>query len=160
MEPQVVFEPFNQISRARNTGARLARGKYLVFLDADTLVPQGSCEAHFSHLRHGRCVAAARSLILEDASTCAASSSPIFWNLISMRCGLAAGSFIYCLQEAFEAVGGFSEKVYASEEIWFSRRLKRWGKKRGQVFWIITRHRAVTSSRKLDHPVRNILGSS
>ena len=35
----VVFEPVNQISRARNTGARAARGRFLVFVDADTLVP-------------------------------------------------------------------------------------------------------------------------
>ncbi len=30
---RVVFEPINQISRARNSGARAADGRYLVFLD-------------------------------------------------------------------------------------------------------------------------------
>ena len=35
---KVVFEPINQISRARNTGARSARGRFLVFLDADTQI--------------------------------------------------------------------------------------------------------------------------
>ncbi len=36
---RVVHEPHNQISRARNTAARGASGKWLVFLDADTLLP-------------------------------------------------------------------------------------------------------------------------
>ena len=36
----VVFEPINQISRARNCGARAAKGKYLIFLDADTILSQ------------------------------------------------------------------------------------------------------------------------
>ena len=36
---RVVFEPINQISRARNSGAREAKGKYFFFVDADTVVP-------------------------------------------------------------------------------------------------------------------------
>ena len=35
---RVVFEPINQISKARNTGAKLAKGEYLIFIDADTQV--------------------------------------------------------------------------------------------------------------------------
>src|SRR5690348_10368111 len=32
----VAFEPINQISRARNGGARIATGDWLVFVDADS----------------------------------------------------------------------------------------------------------------------------
>ncbi|MGD2011696.1 MAG: glycosyltransferase [Desulfobacterales bacterium] len=32
----VAFEAINQISRARNTGARRARGRYLIFVDTAT----------------------------------------------------------------------------------------------------------------------------
>lgn len=35
---RVVFEPFNQISSARNAAARVAKGDWLVFIDADTQV--------------------------------------------------------------------------------------------------------------------------
>ena len=42
---EVVHEPVNQISRARNTGARCSRGRYLMFLDADTLLPPGTLRA-------------------------------------------------------------------------------------------------------------------
>src|SRR5690606_31223532 len=33
---RVVFEPINQISRARNTGARAGSGDWLLFVDADS----------------------------------------------------------------------------------------------------------------------------
>src|SRR5436190_9872402 len=33
---QVVFEPINQIGRARNTGAAAASGDWLLFIDADS----------------------------------------------------------------------------------------------------------------------------
>ena len=52
--------------------------------------------------------------------------------------------------EGFEAVGGFSQKVYASEEIWFSQHLRAWGNRRSMAFDILADFRAVTSSRKLE----------
>ena len=54
------------------------------------------------------------------------------------------------VREGFEAVGGFSEAVYASEEIWFSRQLKRWGRERGLAFEVLDVDPVVTSARKLE----------
>jgi hypothetical protein len=70
------------------------------------------------------------------------------WNALSRRFCLAAGSFLFVRREAFRAVGGFSERVYASEEIWLSRALKRWGRARGLDFVILEGHSLVTSGRK------------
>jgi len=58
--------------------------------------------------------------------------------------------FVYCLKSAFEEVGGFSKRVYAAEEYFFSRALKKWGRKRGLEFKIITDHPVVTSNRKAE----------
>jgi glycosyltransferase involved in cell wall biosynthesis len=38
----VVFEPVNQISRARNAGARVATGDWLLFIDADSTLSAAS----------------------------------------------------------------------------------------------------------------------
>jgi len=72
------------------------------------------------------------------------------WNRVSRAFGWAAGCFIYTLRQGFVAAGGFSEKVYASEEIWFSRRLRSWGRSRGLTFRIIKHPPVITSVRKLN----------
>jgi len=64
-------------------------------------------------------------------------------------CRWAAGSYVLCRRDAFVAIGGFDESFYASEEIHFSRALKRWGWRNGFRL-IILDEPAVTSSRKLD----------
>jgi hypothetical protein len=72
------------------------------------------------------------------------------WNWLSRKLLLAAGCFVYCRRDAFETVGGFSEKVYASEEIWLSLALASWGKKNSQKFLIIENPPIITSMRKLE----------
>ncbi len=61
----------------------------------------------------------------------------------------AAGSFIFCDAAAFREVGGFSEALYASEEIDLSSRLKRLARRRGKKFVILDGHPLRTSDRKL-----------
>jgi hypothetical protein len=62
---------------------------------------------------------------------------------------LAAGSFIFCRKELFDESGGFSEKLFAGEELLFSQNLKKICKKKGSSFEILREYPVVTSSRKL-----------
>jgi glycosyltransferase involved in cell wall biosynthesis len=145
---RVVFEPVNQISRARNTGARSARGRFLVFVDADTRVPAPLLREALLALASGRACGGGASVEMDGAVTGVAGRLVWLWNAVSHGRRLAAGSFVFVLREAFEAAGGFSERVYASEEIWLSRDVKRWGRARGLPFVILRDHPVVTSGRK------------
>jgi len=146
---QVVFEPINQISRARNTGARTASGKYLVFLDADTTVSSTLLNQALANLESGDCCGGGVVVNGRGPLPVAVQRTLNFWNQMSVKFQWAAGCFIYCLREAFDDVGGFSERVYASEEIWLSRRLGAWGRKYGFTFKIITDPPVLTSMRKI-----------
>jgi glycosyltransferase involved in cell wall biosynthesis len=143
-----VEAPLNQISRARNKGAREARGRFLVFVDADTAVPPATLRLALEALASGRACGGGAAVAMEGVAGGVAGRLVRLWNALSRGRRLAAGSFVFVRRDAFDAVGGFSERVYASEEIWLSRALKRWGRRRGLDFVILQAPPVVTSGRK------------
>ena len=56
---RVVFEPVNQIARARNTGAAAADGDWLIFVDADSRPGRELFAQVAAAIQSGRCLAAA-----------------------------------------------------------------------------------------------------
>jgi len=156
---RVVFEPVNQISRARNAGGRAAAGRWLVFLDADTLLPAGLLVRALENLRGG--VIAGGGALLEMDAVLAPRLQAVVtgWTWLSRTLHWAAGSFVYCTKEGFDAVGGFSLEVYAGEEVVFSRAYQRWARARGQTFRVVEEPPVVTSSRKLKwYTPRQVIG--
>ena len=67
----------------------------------------------------------------------------VFSFLYMKMLGWAAGCFVFARRAAFEAVGGFDESLYATEEIVLSRALKRQGRFR------VLREPVITSGRKM-----------
>lgn len=147
---RVVFERINQISRARNTGARHSAAPYLVFLDADTLISAKLLKAALDNLRRPDCSGGGATVAADRPLKPFYRHALKFWNRMSVRLHLAAGSFVYCRRDGFEAVGGFSQEVYVGEEIWFSLHYRRWGRSKGREFVIIDSAPVITSTRKLD----------
>jgi glycosyltransferase involved in cell wall biosynthesis len=156
---EVVFEPFNQISRARNAGSRYARGKYLIFLDADTILSKELLRMAVERLSTGKCCGGGALVGFNETIPKIIRWGVRMWNGFSETYGMAAGCFIYCTRKGFNGVGGFSEDVYASEEFRFSNKLKAWGAKRNLGFEIIKHPFIITSARKLQwfSPVELIL---
>lgn len=144
---RVVFEPHNQIARARNCGARHALGEYLFFIDADTLPSAAILAAGYRELMEGA-VAVGSAVNFDEDIHSGWKMLAALWNKISHRFDLAAGSFLLCEREAFEEVGGFPLNAYAGEEVILSRRLKKWGRSCGRSFAILRGYEITTSARK------------
>ena len=143
----VVFEPINQISRARNAGAARATGDWLVFVDADSHPSRELFLDMASAIADGRCLAGGSTVRL-DISQPAPTLIVHLWNAISRVMRWAAGSFLFCETASFREIGGFSLEWYAAEEIDLSRRLKRLARRTGRSVVILRRHPILTSGRK------------
>jgi glycosyltransferase involved in cell wall biosynthesis len=145
---RVVFEPINQIGRARNTGAAAATGNWLLFIDADSHPSPALLGAVADTIAEGRCLAGG-STVKMDQHHPLASLVVHLWNAISRAGRLLAGSFIFCEAAAFRHVGGFSQDLFAGEELELSRRLKLLARETGKRIVILHRHPLITSARKI-----------
>ncbi len=145
----VVFEPVNQIGRARDTGARAAAGDWLVFIDADSWPTAALFADIADRIAAGRHVGGGSTVELEPGTPRYARFVCGLWNLWSRLAGWAAGSCVWAEAAAFRAAGGFGTEYYAGEEVFLSRRLKAVGRRTGRRFAILSAHPLRTSSRKL-----------
>lgn len=143
----VVFEPVNQIARARNTGAARAGGDWLVFVDADSYPSRELFNELVSAILENRVLAGGATVTFETPDL-AVRLWIALWNALSRRARWAAGSFIFCEARAFREAGGFNEQLYAGEEIDLFRRLKRVARRQGRDIVILHRHPLLTSDRK------------
>ncbi len=139
---RVVAANNRQIAATRNAGARAARGDVFFFVDADTLANPAAIRAALRSLRNG--AAGGGCLFRYDDPV------PLWtravYPLAMLACRMVAvtgGCFLFCTREAFAAVGGFSEEMFAAEEMVFAQSLKRIGR------FVVPRPVVVTSARKL-----------
>ncbi len=127
---KVVFEPINQIGRARNTGAAVATGDWLLFVDADSLLNPDMVTDILKMIEGGKHVGCGSVMHMPNLP---------WWGNAAM----------VCRADAFRDVGGFNQELFAADEIDLSQLLKQWGRKHGLKFTILTRHPLVTSPRKV-----------
>jgi glycosyltransferase involved in cell wall biosynthesis len=145
---KVVFEPINQIARARNCGAAAASGDWLIFVDADSHPSPALFDNVAEQITSGKCMAGGCTVKL-DGHYPKANLLIAFWNGISRSLSFMAGSFIFCEAGAFREIGGFSKELFAGEEIDLSIRLKRFARKHRKRIVILRQHPLITSARKI-----------
>jgi glycosyltransferase involved in cell wall biosynthesis len=144
----VVFEPVNQIARARNTGAAAATGDWLIFVDADSQPSPELFADVLNAINTGNVLAGGVTVRMEGNYPIAGALVKL-WNGLSRLRKWAAGSFIFCEAGAFRAVGGFNQDLYASEEIFLFKKLKKKARADRKRIVILNKHPLLTSARKM-----------
>ena len=145
---KVVFEPINQIGRARNSGATAATGEWLLFVDADSLLNPGMVADILNMIESGQYVGCGSVMHMPDLPWWGKAAIQL-WTVFSVVFHWASGALVVCRADAFREVGGFNQELFAADEIDLSQLLIKWGRKHGLKFTILTRHPLVTSPRKV-----------
>ncbi len=137
----VVSVNHRQIAATRNSGARAARGARLFFVDADTTVNPSAVASALRYMDKG--AAGGGAVVSVEGIV------PLYIRLIACLpvilvklAGFTGGAFMFCTREAFQATGGFDERLYWAEEGAMALALKREG--RFVVLW----ERVLTSGRR------------
>ena len=144
----VVFEPVNQISRARNAGAAAATGDWLVFVDADSHPSPELFADMAQEIQAGDCLAGGSVIRWDQAHFVTAIVTSVV-NVGFRWRRILYGAFIFVQTSVFRKLGGFSCEAFAGEDMELSRRLKRLSKETGKRFVILHRHPIITSARRL-----------
>jgi glycosyltransferase involved in cell wall biosynthesis len=125
------------VGRARNAGAKVAEGEFLLFLDADTYLEPNFVSEMYRAFSDRRVVCVSgilRSLErLEPLDRLFAVSHYGFTNKlaeVSARLGFPLFPSVCCgaRKSVFDKVGGFREDIACAEDITFSREMGRVGK--------------------------------
>jgi glycosyltransferase involved in cell wall biosynthesis len=144
----VVFEPINNIGKARNAGVKAARGKYIAFCDADNQVTENLLVLIHDHLEDPK-IAGGGTWIEPANRNLKINFFYFIWGLY-VRCSGVGVGMMHCRKADFEAFGGFDETIYAAEDVQLAYDLKKIGQPRGQKFELIRRGWIITSTRKID----------
>ena len=128
LDVKVLFEPKKGPGAARNTGAKQAKGKILIFADADVRFP-----ADFLHefsFRFGKSGGCIFNLHAHDARSATEANSyqwvsKIVKLFISMGVPFTAGSCFAYNKEVFDKVGGFNEKFLTNEDHELAKRVSK-----------------------------------
>ena len=146
----IVPEKVHNIGRVRNTGAAAANGEILVFIDADTQVPETLFQKIDDITRDPKCFGGAVAVNygkFERRSMRLYSRGWEFWGrLFNMKQGAAQ----FCRKSIFQELGGYDESVYLGEDIEFYWRLTKHAKQNGGTLAFIEEPRVTTSTRRFD----------
>lgn len=126
---RVVSVNHRQIAATRNSGGKAATGDRLFFIDADTTINAAAVEAAIRQMDKGAVGGGAPAMWDKDEPV------PLYIRILALLqvflaklLGFTGGAFMFCTREAFQATGGFNERLYWAEEGDFILALKREGR--------------------------------
>jgi glycosyltransferase involved in cell wall biosynthesis len=137
----VVSVQLRHIAAVRNAGARHARGEALIFVDADTLVPEPTLAAAYQALYDGA-IGGGAIVEFEGRIPFLTRLYIVGFMFVWNSMNFAAGCFVFTRRDTFDAAGGWDEQYFAGEEVFLSRALKKLGR------FVILRERVISSERK------------
>ena len=146
---RVVYEATKNLARVRNAGARATSAPVLMWLDADTPLPSAALKAVSEAISDPRCVGGAFDAI-HRARRRLVRAYLRLWRVVGRVTRMAQGAAQFARREAFEAIGGYDERLFMGEDVDFWWRLRRHARRTGGDVAFITEPPVMPSPRRFD----------
>ncbi len=154
---KVLHEPVHNIGRVRNAGAQAASGEVLVFVDADTLIPEDLLSRINEAMASPEYAGGSVDIDYRPKNPFLRAYVR-FWRFLGLLFQMSQGVTQFCRRDIFMAIGGYDESLFNGEDIDFYARLGRYARQHGQRRCFIDQVAVVPSSRRYDHwPLWRIL---
>jgi glycosyltransferase involved in cell wall biosynthesis len=145
----VTRERHHNVANVRNAGARFSNGDVLVFVDADTIVPDKLLSRIVQVMSDATCLGGA--VDTDYRPTKLTSKAYLqFWRMLGKITGMAQGATQFCRRDLFLALNGYDESLFMGEDVDFHWRLKRMAKRQNGSVVLIEDLRVVPSTRRFD----------
>jgi glycosyltransferase involved in cell wall biosynthesis len=147
---RVLTESERNIARVRNTGGKAADGDFLIFLDADTLVPDALFQKILDAMADEKCFGGAVSVEYGEFERKWMRYYLYGWKFWEKVFNMKQGAAQFCRKTAFEKLNGYDESIFVGEDIEFYWRLTKFASQNGGYLRFIEKPKVKTSPRRLD----------
>ncbi|MFB3894736.1 MAG: glycosyltransferase family 2 protein [bacterium] len=147
---KIVHTDAKNLAKIRNTAAATATGEIIVTIDADCWMAPNLLTEIEKALSIGKYIGGGVNMKTDRVSFgILISAIALFFTLglVMLYHRISGGSF-WCYRKDFEAIHGFDERFYSSEDLDFAKRLKSYGKTQGKQFKTLWKTHIIASSRK------------
>lgn len=147
---KVVLEKEHNIARVRNTGAKNSTGDVLIFIDADTLVPETLFHKISDVMEDEKCFGGAVAVEYEDFRRKWMKTYLAGWKFWGKFFNMAQGAAQFCRKPVFEKLEGYDPTIFMGEDVEFYWRLAKYAKGSGSYLHFIEHPTVTTSTRRFD----------
>jgi glycosyltransferase involved in cell wall biosynthesis len=145
----VAFEKQHNVAKVRNSGARVAHGDVLVFVDADTVVPVQLLARIAETMSDATCLGGAVDTDYRPQKI-AVRVYLESWRILGKLLGMAQGATQFCRRDSFMALKGYDETLFMGEDVDFYWRLRRFATRQNARVVFIEDLKVVPSTRRFD----------
>ena len=145
----VITEPPHNVAKVRNTGAKTCHGDVIVFVDADTLVPDALLVRIADAMSDETCFGGAMDTEYRPTKL-AVRIYLQFWRVIGTLTGMAQGATQFYRRDIFFALDGYDETLFMGEDVDLYWRLKKLAKRKNAHVALIEDIRVRPSTRRFD----------
>lgn len=147
---RVILEQEHNIAKVRNRGAQNATGDVLIFIDADTLVPETLFEKIAAALENEKCFGGAVAVAYGEFKRKWMRFYLLGWKFWGTVFNLAQGAAQYCRKAVFEELNGYDQSIFMGEDVEFYWRLSGLARRNKGYLHFIEQPPVLTSTRRFD----------